>query len=159
MRRAGGLDRLQAVEAADAVVDVDDEIALGEAGDVGQEIGRPARAPVRTHEPVAEHVLLADDRELVGLEALSMPQHGEPDLAGGKRAGGAPVGDRLQPGQPVVDEHLAHAVARAFAPAGEHDALAGLAAALDMADHGVEDVDVAGGPLGAKLRPPRRRCR
>ena len=30
VRRAGRLDRLQPVEAADAVVDVDDEVALGE---------------------------------------------------------------------------------------------------------------------------------
>ena len=36
VRRAGRLDRLQPVEAADAVVDVDDEIALGEAGRLGR---------------------------------------------------------------------------------------------------------------------------
>ena len=45
VRRAGGLDRLQPDEAADAVVDVDDEIARGERGDVGQEIGGAALAP------------------------------------------------------------------------------------------------------------------
>ena len=40
VRRAGSLDGLQADEAADAVIDVDDEIAGGEARDFGDEIVR-----------------------------------------------------------------------------------------------------------------------
>ena len=40
VRGAGRLDGLEADEAADAVVDVDDEIAFGERGDVGEEVGR-----------------------------------------------------------------------------------------------------------------------
>ena len=38
VRRAGGLDRAQPDEAADAVIDMDDEIAGGEAGRFGDEI-------------------------------------------------------------------------------------------------------------------------
>ena len=38
MRRAGGFDRAQAGKAADAVIDVDDEIAGGKAGRFGDEI-------------------------------------------------------------------------------------------------------------------------
>ena len=41
VRRAGGLDGAQADEAADAVIDVDDEIAGGEARRLGDEILRP----------------------------------------------------------------------------------------------------------------------
>ena len=40
VRRAGGLDGAQAMEAADAVVDVDDQIAGGEARHLGDEIFR-----------------------------------------------------------------------------------------------------------------------
>ena len=40
VRRAGGLDGAQAHEAADAVIDVDDEIAGGEARHFGDEIFR-----------------------------------------------------------------------------------------------------------------------
>ena len=40
VRRAGGLDGAQADKAADAVIDVDDDIAGGEARDFGDEIFR-----------------------------------------------------------------------------------------------------------------------
>ncbi len=43
VRRAGGLDGAQADEAADAVIDVDDEIAGGEARHLGDEILRAFR--------------------------------------------------------------------------------------------------------------------
>ena len=44
MRRAGRLDRLQADEAADAVVGMDDDVAGRERGRFGDEIGRRACA-------------------------------------------------------------------------------------------------------------------
>ena len=62
VRRAGRLDRLQAGEAADAVIDMDDEIAGRQAGRLGDEILGAARGAARPHQPVAENVLLADDR-------------------------------------------------------------------------------------------------
>jgi len=40
MRRARGLDGFQAFEAADAVVDVNDQIARGQGRDLGQKILR-----------------------------------------------------------------------------------------------------------------------
>ena len=125
MRRARRLDGLEADEAADAVVDMDDEIALGERGDVGEEIGGAALG-VRAHQTVAENVLLADQRERLGLEAGFEAEHGERRHVGVEGLGRRPVGDRLQPRQAVIDQHLAHAVAGALAPAGDDDALAGL---------------------------------
>ena len=64
VRRAGRLDRLQADEAPDAVVDVDDEIARRERARFGQHVLRAALALRLANEPVAENVLFADDREI-----------------------------------------------------------------------------------------------
>ena len=69
MRRARRLDGLQALEAADAVIDMHHEIARRERRDLGQEILRPLGLALLAHQPVAEDVLLADDREIAGLEA------------------------------------------------------------------------------------------
>jgi hypothetical protein len=53
MRRARGLDGAQADEAADAVIDVDDDVAGGEARRLGDEILRPFRLPARAHQALA----------------------------------------------------------------------------------------------------------
>ena len=83
VRRAGGLDRLQAGEAPDAVIDMHDEIAGIEAGDLGDEVLRPLRGAAAPHEPVAENVLLGDDREIGGLEAGFEAEHRERDFGRG----------------------------------------------------------------------------
>ena len=77
-------------DVADRRVDVDDEITLGERSDVAQEIGRPARPPMRVDEPVAEDVLLADDRGRIGLEAGLEAEDGKADILAGERLGSTP---------------------------------------------------------------------
>ncbi len=69
MRDAERFDRLQADEAADAVIDMDDEVAGGQACQFGDEVLRAALLALRTREPIAENVLLGDDRDIGGLEA------------------------------------------------------------------------------------------
>src|SRR5580700_5142133 len=64
VRRAGGLDRLQADEAADAVIDMHDEVAGGEARRLGDEILRLARPAPRAHQPLAQNILLADEGQV-----------------------------------------------------------------------------------------------
>ena len=81
VRRARRLDGAQADEAADAVIDMDDEVAGGKARHLGDEVLRALRLPARAHQAVAEDVLLADDRDIVGLEAGLEAEHGERDLA------------------------------------------------------------------------------
>src|SRR5205085_12081639 len=81
VRGPGGLDVGQAGEPADAVVDVDDEIARREARHFGDEIRRALAAAPRPHQAVAQNVLLADDRELGGLEARFEPEHRDADLS------------------------------------------------------------------------------
>ncbi len=95
VRRAGRGHRLQPVEAGDAVVDVDDEIAFGERGRVGDEVRRAALG-VRAHQPVAENVLFADEarsrRSRTPLRGRRPPASRR---AGVERRRLAPVRDRL----------------------------------------------------------------
>ncbi len=151
MRRAGGLDGLEADEAADAVVDMDDEIAGGEARDLGDEILRALGRLARPHQAIAQDVLLADHREAVGLEAGFEPEHREPDLRLRQRQHGGPVVDRREIEDLVVGEHMAHAVARAVAPQREHDALAGRLQRVHMGLHRLEHVGVGLGPLRREI--------
>ena len=77
VRRAGSGDRLQAGEAADAVIDMHHQIAGRETGGLGDEILRPAAGAARAHQAVAENVLLADDSHVVGLDTGLDAEHGE----------------------------------------------------------------------------------
>ena len=70
MRRALHLDGLQALEAADAVIDMHDEIAGRERRKFGDEVGGLARLAAAADQAVAENVLLGDDGEVGGLETL-----------------------------------------------------------------------------------------
>ena len=73
---------LQADEAPDAVVDVDDEIAGGQRARFRQHVLGAAPALRLTHQPVAENVLLADDGEVRRLEPLLERDHRERQRAG-----------------------------------------------------------------------------
>ena len=87
MRRAQRGDGGEPVEAADAMVGVHHEVADGEAGGLGDEIGGPARLAPRAHQAVAEDVLLADDGEIGRLVALFHAQHRKAHLAAGQGFG------------------------------------------------------------------------
>jgi hypothetical protein len=67
MRRAHHFHGLQALEAADAVIDMHDKIAGCEAGRLRQEVFGPPFLAM-AHQPVAQHVLLGNDGKVVGLE-------------------------------------------------------------------------------------------
>ena len=60
MRRAGDVDRLQRLVAADAVIVMDDEIARCQRRRLGDELVEAAPAARSAREPVAEDVLLAE---------------------------------------------------------------------------------------------------
>ena len=63
VRRAGDVDRLQRLVAADAVIGMDDEIARRQVGRLGDELVEVAPAARRPRQPVAEDVLLAEQDE------------------------------------------------------------------------------------------------
>ena len=75
MRRARRLDRLQPAEAADAVIDMHDQVAGRETGGLGDEVLGLAAGSARAHQPVAEDVLLADERGVLRLEAGLDAEH------------------------------------------------------------------------------------
>ena len=78
--RASRLDRLQPDEAADAMVDVDHEVAGRQTRQLGDEIVGALRRLARPHQAVAEDVLLDDDRGVGGLEARLQAERRQPDL-------------------------------------------------------------------------------
>jgi hypothetical protein len=80
VRRAGGFDRAQPDETPDAVIDMHDEVAGGEARHLGDEILGSLRGPPRPYQAVAQDVLLADHGGLGGLEPAFEPEHGKRDL-------------------------------------------------------------------------------
>ena len=119
VRRARRLDRLQADEAADAVIDVDDEIAGGERARFGQHVLGAALALRLPHEPVAENVLLADDGEIRRFEPLFERDHGERQRASARCLRLMIGRDELERLEPMLGEHVAEPLARAVAPAGD----------------------------------------
>ena len=151
VRRTGDVERLQTDKAADAVLDMDHEIAGGKARDLRDEIVELAARPARPHQPVAENVLLADDGDLVSLEAGLHADHGQHGFVAWRRLHGAPGVDAGQVEQLVIPQHAAHAVARAFAPQRDHHLLALGLQRADMRDHRFEHVDGAIGALRREI--------
>ena len=151
MWRARHLQRLQADETADAVLDMDHEIAGRKAGDFRNEIVELAAGFARAHQTVAEDVLFADDGEFVGLEAGLHAEHGQHGLVARRclhRAPGVDAGDMAEL---VVPQHARHAVARAFAPQRDHDLFALSLQSVDMRHHGLEHIDPAISPFRRKI--------
>ena len=151
VRRAGGLDGAQADEAADAVIDMHDDVAGGEARDLGDEILRALRGAARANEALAENVLLGDQRDIGGDETGIEAEHGERDLRARQPLRLRPRRDTGEIEQAVLGEHMLHALARTAAPHGDDDALAGRLQGLDVGLHRVEDVGVGFAPLRREI--------
>ena len=151
MRRATGLDDLEAKEAADAVIDMDHEVSSRKARGLGQGV-RGLLLALGAQDAFAENVLLGEDQQVLGLEAGFQRQHHQ---RGGRGAGGlgiAPVFGQPRIGQAMVFEHLDHAVTGARAPAGHNRASAGATFGKQPIDHGLEQVGVGRLSLGGKAR-------
>ena len=153
VRRARRLDRLQADETADAVVDVHDEIARRQRRGLGEHILRAPFPPALPHQPIAENVLLADDGEIGGLEAMLERDHRERQRAGAHPLRLRPGGDELDRFQAVLGEHVAEPLARAVAPARDDDPEPALAQRPDVRGRRLEHVDVLVLPLGSEVAP------
>ena len=134
MRGAERGDGGEPVEAADAVVGVHHEVADGEAGRLGDEVGGPARLAARAHQPVAEDVLLADDGEIGRLEALLHAEHRKAHLAGGQRLGLGEALDLARVGEAVLGEQRGKPLAGAGREGCNDHALASRLQALHMGD-------------------------
>ncbi len=149
VRRTAELEGDKAIVAADAVVVVDDEIALAERADVGDElIAAPgfSRGPA---EPVADDVGLGQDRDLGGREAVLERQHRERRPA--RRIRVVPALDPVQAQDAVIGQHHAQTLERAFARTGDHQPPAGRPLGTDVERDRVEQIDVLAGALGREI--------
>ena len=151
VRRARGLDGAQADETPDAVIDMHNEIAGRQGRDLGQEVRRAALLAARGREPVAQYVLLADDGEIVGLEAVFKTHDGQTNDAAAMGERVRIGGDRQRVLQPVIGEHAAQTLARAIRPGGDDDALAVGAQRLHVLDRGLEHIDALASALGREI--------
>ena len=140
VRRALHLDGAKALEAADAVVDVDHVVARSERGEFGDDIRRLAGPAGAAHHAVAQNVLLGNDGDVVRLEAFFEGQHHDVDQRGRTArhiSPGLGIGDGLHL---VVAQDGGETFRRTFRPCGQHHALARLAQRLDVGLHGLIDI-------------------
>ncbi len=146
------LQRGQAGVAADAVVDVDHQVAGRERRGFGQEVGRPP-ASFGPGQPVAQDVGLGDDRKALGLEPGLQRQHnplGYPGIGG---AGRVPVGREPDGLEPMIGQHHREPLGRPLRPGGEQHPLAGLGQGLSVIARCLEQVHAVLGPLGGEGPP------
>ena len=140
MRRACGLDGLEAHEAPDAVIHMDDEIACAQRARLQQEILCALGFAALVDEPIAQNVLLADDGEARRLEALLQPHHRQRrDALGQAQRVGERV-DALALLQTMFAQHRGQALARTIRPASDDHPLAALFELAHMGDGGLENI-------------------
>src|SRR3546814_12519015 len=95
VRRTGGVQGLQPLVAADAVVDVDHQVLLLQVGDLGEEVLGTAPALRRTRDALAEDVLLGEQQCADAADALLHRELGEPAPVPPQRGAGVPASQRL----------------------------------------------------------------
>ena len=106
MRRVLNVEGLQAFITADAVLDMDNQVAWRQGRGLGQEVGRPT-ALAWPRQAVAQDVGLGDDRQLVGLESGLQRQHHALRRLRVSRLGRLPVGRQRDLRQAVIGQHAA----------------------------------------------------
>src|SRR5262249_23572705 len=124
VRRTGCFDGLQALESANAVIDMDHQVARGEARGFSNEILGPPRGTSWPHKTIAEDVLLANNCNLVCLEAGLNTKHAQRNLRLGQGERRRPVGHGCQIVKIVICEDVAHTLTCALAPQSNRHALA-----------------------------------
>ncbi len=144
VRRIVDAQRLQAHVAADAMLDMHDQVALRQGRSFGQEVLRPP-ALARPGQAVAQDVGLGNNRQRVGFKTVVERQHGaldRLDLGAGdaERLRLGPGRRQAQLVHAVVGQHDAQTFGRAVGPRGEDHALAGLGQGLGVVGNGGEQV-------------------
>ncbi len=121
----------QAVVPADSVLGVNDEVAGRQGGDLGEEGVGILAAPAAADQPVAEHVLLGQNRNIGSRKAVVQGEHEERRLRF-RSERFRPAFDDLLRLQPMVFEQAGKALARAFGIAGEDNLLSASAELVDV---------------------------
>ena len=106
MRRAGDVDRLQRLVAADAVIGMDDEVARRQVVDLGDELVEVAPAPRR---PAPGGRRGCPARRAARIPSVAKPcstgNTASPTAAGGSAARASPSAIRLQVGDAALAQH------------------------------------------------------
>ena len=143
VRRLLHRDLGQPLVAPDAVIGVDDEIAGRQRRELGEEgVGR-FLAPVAPHQPVAEHVLLGQQRDARRGEAVVERQDGQRDAAIRRAECFLPGIDQHRAGQIVIAQQPGEPLARSGGVAREDRFLLVLAQLVEVFDHRFVDIDAA----------------
>ena len=152
MRRAHHFNCLQTLEAADAVIHMNDKIARREAGCFGEEIFG-ALFTALPNEPVAQNVLLADNGQLIRLETRFKPENNQRN---GRFANTVNIGPTIgneNISDTVVCEHMLQPIPRAFAPACNGHALSRATQPGDMTAKNLKNIHAILRALGCKIAP------
>ena len=155
MGRARHHHRLEPLEPPDAVIHMHHQIAGGEFADIGDEQFRPAPAAARPHQPLTQNVLLADDHDIAGREAVLEPEHRDRGRFRRKFSEGAPTVDLLQPVHAVTGEEPGEAFTRARGETGDQHPPAAAKLGIDVLAHDIEHAGFGNGVVarGGVARP------
>ncbi len=121
--RAAHVERDQALVSADAVLDMDDEIAFRESGDLGEEVLGPAALGAGPGQALAQDVLLGDQGDAVEGKAPLDRQQRERDTLREQSIDPRPILDALQLGHSMIAQERSQALQRAGAVGGDDDPL------------------------------------
>ena len=151
MRRTGDIECLQPDIAADAVLDVRDEIAGREAGGFLEKIPRALGAAARRNHAVAENVLLGDDGKVGRLEAVFEPDDADANGIGMHLQRLGPIRDGPDRRQPMIRQHAAEPLRGPFAPRRQQHAFLRRLQFLHVRRCGFEHIHAALCALGSKI--------
>ena len=153
MRRARGLDRLQAQIAPDPVVDMHDEVIQRQRCRLDDEIRRAPLLALSSNQTVAEDVLLGHDGEIGCLKACLEAQNNHRNRGRMELLNLGPRRGHRDRRDAMVGQHPAHAIGRARCPAGNHHTLVLADQPLDGGRDTVEHVLRGRDALGGKVAP------
>ena len=135
------LQRDQAFVSPDAVLAMDDQVALAQGRGLGDEaLGRPPLLG-RPRQPIADDVLFADDFQAIQHEAVLDRPDGDAERAGRQALHRGEVGNGHRRRGAVLLQQVLQAARRAFGVARDQHAPAGGVGRLHVLGHHVEQVD------------------
>ena len=149
VRRTAHLERHQPLEPADAVLGMDDEVAVGDAGEILDEPVGPPGPLGAGDQPVAQKVELAQDMDAGGPKAALERQDGDRGPGHGLRLGPARDGGEVV--EAVIGQHLTQALRRALAVRRQERLGPGADEVLQVRHDGIEQVDAAVGALAGEV--------